>query len=104
MWGLLQGITCVDVLLDNIFIAGPTDKDLLSNLGAVLKRLSNVGLRLKTKKYQFMKPSLECLGYRVDKEGVHPVEAKVWQVSPQPVVHSGVTTRAPTEENTLQMG
>ena len=84
MEGMLQGIPCVDVLLDNIFIAGPTDKDLLSNLGAVLKRLSNVGLRLKTKKCQFMKPSLECLGHRVDKEGVHPVEAKVLAIKDAP--------------------
>ena len=75
MEGLLQGIPCVGVLLDNILITGPTDEDHLSNLEAVLKRLSNAGLRLKTK-YQFMKPSLECPGHRVDKEGFHPVEAK----------------------------
>ena len=29
------------------------------------------------KKCQHMKPSLECLGHRVDKEGFHPAEAKV---------------------------
>ncbi|KAK3700097.1 hypothetical protein QZH41_015051 [Actinostola sp. cb2023] len=32
---------------------------------------------LKAKKCNFMKASLECLGYRVDAEGFHPVEAKV---------------------------
>ena len=63
MEGLLQGIPCVGVLLDNIVITGSTDEDHLSNLEAVLKRLSNAGLRLKTKKCQFMKPSLECLGH-----------------------------------------
>ena len=84
MEGLLQGIPCVGVLLDNILITGPTDDDHLSNLEAVLERLSNAGLRLKTKKCQFMKPSLECLGHRVDKEGFHPVEAKVQAIKDVP--------------------
>ena len=70
MEGLLQGISCVGVLLDNILITGPTDIGNFSNLEAVLKRLSNAGLRLKTKREQFMKPSLECLGHLVDKEGL----------------------------------
>ena len=94
-----------------------------------MKRLSNAGSCLKTKKCQFIKPSLEFLGYRVDKEGFHPVEAKViatkdapsptsvtelmsffrndqllWQVSSQPAIHLRATTRAPTEGNTLDMG
>ena len=84
MEGLLQGIPCVGVLLDNILITGPTDEDHLSNLEAVLKRLANAGLRLKTKKCQFMKPSLECLGHQVDKEGFQPVEAKVLAVKDVP--------------------
>ena len=31
-----------------------------------------------------MKPSLECLGHRVDKEGFHPVEAKVQAIKDAP--------------------
>ena len=77
MEGLLQGIPCVGVLLDNVLITGPTDAEHLNNLDQVLKRLSDAGLRLKKKKCQYMKPSLECLGHRVDKEGFHPAEAKV---------------------------
>ena len=44
MEGLLQGISCVGVLLDNILITGPTDIGHFSNLEAVLKRLSIAGL------------------------------------------------------------
>ncbi|KAK3725271.1 hypothetical protein QZH41_010111, partial [Actinostola sp. cb2023] len=46
--------------------------------------LQEAGLRLKTKKCNFMKASLECLGYRVDAEGFHPVEAKVKAVKDAP--------------------
>lgn len=77
MEGLLQGIPHVGVLLDNVLVTGSTNEEHLANLGKVLERLSEAGLRLKVKKCQFLKPSLECLGHRVDKEGFHPVEAKV---------------------------
>ena len=49
-----------------------------------MKRLSNADSRLKTKKGQFIKPSLAFLGYRVDKEGFHPVEAKVIAIKDAP--------------------
>ncbi|KAK3747895.1 hypothetical protein QZH41_001360 [Actinostola sp. cb2023] len=81
---LLQGIPCVGVFLDNILITGRTEEEHLRNINETLKRLSEAGLRLKTKKCNFMKASLECLGYRVDAEGFHPVEAKVKAVKDAP--------------------
>ena len=65
------------VLPDNDFITGSTNVEHLNNLDQVLKRLSDADLRLKKKKRQFMKPSIECLGHQVDKDRYHPVEAKV---------------------------
>lgn len=81
---LLQGIPCVGVLLDNILITGRTEQEHLQNIEETLRRLSEAGLRLKTKKYQFMKASLDCLGHRVDAEGFHPVAAKVQAIKEAP--------------------
>ncbi|KAK3737068.1 hypothetical protein QZH41_013874, partial [Actinostola sp. cb2023] len=81
---LLQGIPCVGVFLDNILITGRTEEEHLKNINETLKRLSGAGLRLKTKKCNFMKASLECLGYRADAEGFHTVEAKVKAVKDAP--------------------
>ena len=69
MEGLLQGIPSTGVLLDNILITGPSTDEHLDNIEKVLGRLSDFGLRLKAEKCQFMKPVLECLGYRIDAEG-----------------------------------
>ena len=81
---LLQGIPFVAVFLDNILITGRTEEEHLKNIDETLKRLSDAGLRLKKSKCSFMKPSLECLGHRVDAEGFHPVEAKVKAVKDAP--------------------
>jgi len=81
---LLQGIPFVAVFLDNILITGRTEEEHLKNIDETLKRLSDAGLRLKESKCSFMKPSLECLGHRVDAEGFHPVEAKVKAVKDAP--------------------
>ena len=45
--GMLQGIPCVGVLLDNILITVPTDQGHFSNLETVLKHFSDTGLRLR---------------------------------------------------------
>lgn len=74
---LLNGIPHVGVLLDNVLITGVTEEELLANLEAVLKRLSDAGFRLKVSKCQFMKSLLDCLDHHIDEDGFHPVAAKV---------------------------
>ena len=61
---------------------------LACTLEEVLKRLSDAGLRLKVSKCQFMKSSLDCLGHHIDKDGFHPVAAKVNAIkdAPAPIV------------------
>ena len=81
---LLNGIPHVGVLLDNVLITGITKEEHLTNLEEVLKRLSDAGLRLKVSKCQFMKPSLDCLGHHIDKDGFHPVAAKVNAIKDAP--------------------
>ena len=84
MEGLLQGIPSTGVLLDDILITGPSTEEHLDNIEKVLRCLSEAGLRLKAVKSQFMKPVLECLGHRVDPEGLHPVEEKVKAIQEAP--------------------
>ena len=82
---LLNGIAHVGVLLDNILITGITEEEHLANLEEVLKRLSGAELRLKVSKWQFMKPSLDCLCHHIDKDGFHPVAAKIRATKDAPV-------------------
>ena len=67
MESLLNRIAYTSVLLDDILISGSTDEGHLQNLVEVMKRLSEAGLRLKRSKCRFMQPTLEYLGYRIDK-------------------------------------
>ncbi|KAI2645698.1 hypothetical protein H4Q32_028452 [Labeo rohita] len=62
---LVQGIPKVAVYLDDILITGVDTADHLENLGAVLKRLEDAGLRLKREKCVFLQGDVEYLGHRV---------------------------------------
>jgi hypothetical protein len=84
MEGLLHGIPHVGVLLVNVLITGTTEEEHLMNIEAVLKCLSDAGLRLRASKWQFMKPSLVCLGHHIDAKGFHPVAAKVKAIQDAP--------------------
>ena len=52
----------------------------------VLQRLEEYGLQVKRGKCRFMRSSVEYLGYKVDNEGIHPLESKVAAIieAPEP--------------------
>lgn len=81
---VLQGIPMVVCRVDDILVSGKTDQEHLANLGEVLSRLENAGLRLKLAKCRFMQPSVEYLGYRVDARGLHAIEKKVQAIRDAP--------------------
>ena len=81
---ILQGLPCVTVYIDDILITGRNDKLHLEALEKVLDRLHEYGLRLKKDKCLFMQPSVEYLGYVVDKEGLHATPAKVEAITKAP--------------------
>ena len=78
--------------VDDILISEKDDQEHLSNLSEVLTRLESAGLRLKLSKCQFMQPTVEYLGYRIDAQGLHAIEKKVEAIR-----------RAPAPENQQQL-
>ena len=73
----LQGILGVIRYLDNIFVTGRTNEEHFENLRKVCRRLEERGLRLNKDKCEFLKNSIEVLGYVIDKDGLHKSKSKV---------------------------
>ena len=82
---VLQGVDGVVIYLDDILITGPTEKDHLKSLEVVLKHLDKAGLRVKMKKYEFMKPEVDYLGHNIDKTRLHPLRDKVQAIQDAPI-------------------
>ena len=83
---LLQGIPGVVVYIDDILVTGKTEAEHLENLRQVLDRLKQHGLRLNRPKCRFMASSVDYLGYRLDRNGLHALPDKVAAMvdAPQP--------------------
>ena len=74
---ILQGLPKVVCYLDDVLVTGSSDREHITNLEEVFRRLKERGLRLKKSKCSFMKPSVQYLGYLVDAEGIHTSPEKV---------------------------
>ena len=94
MENLLQGIPNVIVRMDDILISGKDDDHHMANLEAVLKKLSEAGLRLRKEKCFFMVPEVTYCGYVIDGSGIKPVEAKVDAIQNAPVPENVTQLRA----------
>ena len=81
---ILQGLPGVTVYIDDILVTGRNDEEHLETLEKVLSRLQEYGLRLKREKCYFMQPSVEYLGYIVDKDGLHATPAKIEAITKAP--------------------
>lgn len=77
MDAILQGIPHVICYIDDILVAGANDVEHLQNLGEVLQRLEQHGLRTKKPKCEFLKPSVDYLGHHIDAQGVPPCPASL---------------------------
>ena len=85
MDAILQGIPQVRCYIDDILVTGKDDALHLQHLQDVLNRLEKFGLRLKWSKCEFMKDSVEYLGYKIDAHGVHTVPSKVEAIANAPI-------------------
>ena len=72
---ILQGMDKVRCRIDDILIRREPHEH-LQVLDEVLTRLEKDGILAKRSKCEFMVPSVEFLGYRVDGEGRHPTNEK----------------------------
>ncbi|XP_061716630.1 uncharacterized protein K02A2.6-like [Cydia pomonella] len=73
----LSGLPSTAVFADDICVTGKDKATHMSNLRAVLQRLKENGLRINFAKCQFFKDSVNYLGYRIDKYGLHTDERKI---------------------------
>ena len=70
----LPGVVCY---LDDILVTGKDEKEHLNNLEAVLQKLQEHNLRIKSSKCKFMQKSVEYLGKVVSAEGIQTSKRKV---------------------------
>ncbi|KAI4884333.1 hypothetical protein NFI96_019150 [Prochilodus magdalenae] len=84
---VLLGLHNVHCFLDDILVTGTDDVQHLKNLGVVLHRLEEFGLRVQQEKCEFFKSSLEYLGHTIDAAGLHKSPDKVRAIvdAPAPV-------------------
>ncbi|BES89748.1 Hypothetical Protein NTJ_02555 [Nesidiocoris tenuis] len=74
---LLQDLEGVAWLQDDIATGGKTRQEHIMRLRLVLNRLRDAGLKTQIDKIHLFQPSIKFLGYRWDKEGVHPTHEGV---------------------------
>ena len=90
MENLLKDILGVFCYLDDILITGATETEHNEHLRKVLAMLQSAGLRLSIEKCSIGVPHVLCLGFLIDKEGIHPTQAKV-QAIPEAPAPTNVT-------------
>ena len=80
---ILQGMDKVYCRIDDILIRTEPHEH-LQVLDEVLTSLEKHGMLAKRSKCEFMVPSVEFLGYRVDGEGRHPTDEKIAAIKGAP--------------------
>lgn len=77
MTHILEGIEGVVCYLDDILISAPDMETHDERLEEVLKCLETHSVRVKAQKCEFFQNSVEYLGHKIDKDGLHPTKGKV---------------------------
>ena len=81
---ILEGLPHVFVYIDDILVASEDVEQHLTDLKAVFEQLNANGLVVNRQKCVLGKPSLEFLGYKVDKDGISPLEDRVQVIRETP--------------------
>lgn len=91
---LLQGIPGVAVFIDDILVTGATREQHIQTLIKVFERLLGDGARLNRIKCFFLRPSIEYLGFVIDKDGLHPTKEKTQAIKEAPTPKNVTELRA----------
>ena len=83
---VLHGLPFCYAYIDDLLIASSSPEEHKSHLRQVLKRLSDNGVVINLTKSVLGVPCLDFLGYRVDAQGISPLDEKVRDIRdfPQP--------------------
>ncbi|KAL7290669.1 hypothetical protein TKK_0015428 [Trichogramma kaykai] len=73
----LMGITGAIAYLDNIYVTGRNTSEHIERLNKVCERLQEYNLRLNKSKCEFLKDSIEVLGFVIDRNGLHKAKSKI---------------------------
>ena len=74
---VLQRISGVQCLLDDIIVTRPNDKEHRKNLNAVFQRLNDYGIRVNKNKCKFFEDRIEYCGHEIDRHGLHKTKFKI---------------------------
>ena len=74
---ILAGIPKTAAYIDDIVVAGQSKEEHLELLRTVFTRLKQANIRAKLSKCEFLKTEVTYLGYRIDRQGIHPTEEHI---------------------------
>lgn len=81
---LFSGITYCRNYIDDVYITGKNDVEHIANVKKVLQICKDNGLTIRRSKCEFMKETVQFLGYKLSKEGLQPLTEKVEAVKDFP--------------------
>ncbi len=81
---LIKDIPHVCAYQDDILTTGRSEEEHLDILRRVLRRLAKSGFKLKKEKCKFLADFVEYLGFKVDYQGLHIIEAKTKAIQNAP--------------------
>ena len=80
---ILADIPHVFVYLDDVLVASANHAEHHRDLERLFKRLQDSGLVINAKKCVFGQASIDFLGFRIDAQGIHPMEDRVSAIREQ---------------------
>ncbi|XP_055611491.1 uncharacterized protein K02A2.6-like [Uranotaenia lowii] len=84
MEAVFQGLANVINFFDDIIVFADGFENLLISLAAVFERIKQHGLRLNRAKCVFAAPVLECLGHKIDADGLHKSDKHIVAIRDAP--------------------
>ena len=82
---IIKGVTGVVKSMDDFLVFGHTESEYKDNLHMLLNKLMEHGVTLNKEKCVFNQTEVECLGHKISKDGISPLERKLDAINEFPV-------------------